>query len=68
MKKFFGLAMFALLAFTLVSIQVPEEADAQPTHSKQCCDGYGIIRCRLINWTPLGNDCFCPGQGWGYAC
>jgi hypothetical protein len=36
--------------------------------SKQCCDGDNVVRCILINWTPLGDPCYCYGQGWGYAC
>ena len=66
MKKLFAIA---LMAFTATVFMFPSsKVDAQPTHSLQCCDGNNVIRCRLGNWTPLGNPCFCPNQGWGHAC
>ncbi len=33
-----------------------------------CCDQFGVRRCQLIQPVPMGSPCFCPGQGWGYAC
>lgn len=42
--------------------------DQYVTLTKSCCDGNGNVRCFLINWTPVGNDCYCYGQGWGFAC
>jgi len=33
-----------------------------------CCDFYGNRRCALNDWYPVGNPCFCYGQGNGYVC
>jgi hypothetical protein len=66
MKKLFGILLAAVIG---VAVVLPEQkADAQVVYSRQCCDGNGVIRCYLVNWTPVGNSCFCPGQGWGYTC
>ena len=67
MKKFIGV----LLALSVVgAVSLPErKADAQQVvYTRKCCDASGNVRCYTINWTPVGNDCFCYGQGWGYAC
>lgn len=65
-KKIIG----SLLVFAvLVAVASPSRnADAQVVYSRQCCDANAIVRCYLINYTPVGNACFCPGQGWGYTC
>jgi len=44
--------------------QVP----ATPQMGYFCCDQFGNRRCQLVQPVPLGTPCFCPGQGWGYAC
>jgi hypothetical protein len=76
MKKLFGFALFAIFGVFLFSAEpvpaiVPmadEPEPAQVIYSKKCCDSDAVVRCYLINWTPVGNSCFCPGQGYGYAC
>lgn len=65
-RKIIG-SLLALAA--LVAVAAPEQkADAQVVYTRQCCDAGGNVRCILVNWTPVGNDCYCYGQGWGYAC
>lgn len=67
MKKLFAILF---VAFVGVATIVPEHnAEAQQVPlTVKCCDGYGYVRCQLVNWTPVGNSCFCPNQGWGVAC
>jgi hypothetical protein len=66
MKKFIGV----LLALSVVgAVAMPErKADAQVVYSRKCCDNSATVRCILDDWTPVGNPCFCYGQGWGYTC
>lgn len=66
MKKVFALLFIAVISTTFF-IQA-EPAEAQPVLTRKCCDGYGVVRCILENWTPVGNSCVCYQQGWGYAC
>ena len=33
-----------------------------------CCDTYGYRRCVLSEATNVGEQCFCPDQGYGSAC
>lgn len=54
--------------FMLVIYSSENKAEAQVVLSRKCCDASGTVRCILENWTPLHNDCFCYGQGTGYAC
>lgn len=79
MKKLIGYTLFVVFGVCLFSIApvpeaqaayelTPKPEPAQVIYSINCCDGNAIIRCKLINWTPVGNACFCNGQGWGYAC
>lgn len=64
-KKIVGSLLFLI---TLIAVAMPVPAEAQVTVSRNCCDGNGVIRCTLVNWTPVGNACLCFGQGWGYVC
>lgn len=66
MKKVIGALM--ALAIGVVVLAPTRPAEAQVVYSRNCCDGNGVIRCYLVNWTPVGNGCFCPGQGWGVTC
>lgn len=66
MKKLFGLLLALAVGVAVIAPSTP--AEAQVVYSRQCCDGAGVVRCYLVNWTPVGNACFCPGQGWGTTC
>jgi hypothetical protein len=66
MKKLFGALLVLAIGVAVVAPESP--AQAQVVYTVKCCDGAGVIRCQLQNWTPVGNACFCYGQGWGYAC
>lgn len=58
-----------LTIVSLACIMAPShEAEAQIVYSRKCCDGNGVVRCILENWTPVGNPCFCYGQGSGWTC
>jgi hypothetical protein len=46
----------------------PPSYPAAPEYGYFCCDQFGVRRCQLIQPVPVGSPCFCPGQGWGYAC
>ena len=61
----FGIMMIALAG--LIVATPTKEADAQVVLGAYCCDGGGVRRC-VIGLTPIGNACFCYGQGWGVAC
>ena len=65
MKKVFA-GVFAVILGIMV-IAPEHKAEAQVV-TRQCCDANGVVRCMLINWTPVGNSCFCYGQGYGVAC
>lgn len=77
MKKLFifGLCLFAAIGIATAQNEAvafdepsaPIDLQAVPV-TRQCCDSAGVIRCVLVNWTPLGNSCYCYGQGWGWAC
>ena len=56
------------LAIGVVVLAPANKAEAQVVYTRGCCDLAGNLRCGLINWTPVGNACFCPGQGYGVAC
>jgi hypothetical protein len=64
MKKIITVILAALAIFAAAP---STSVEAQPVYVGYCCDGGGFRRC-VINPTPLGNPCFCYGQGWGYAC
>lgn len=66
MKKVFA-GLFAVILGIIV-IAPEQKAEAQVVYTRQCCDAGGAVRCLLVNWTPVGNPCFCYGQGWGNAC
>lgn len=68
MKKIIALLLSIFVVTLLLCGSHSSEAEAQPIMTLQCCDADNIVRCRLVNWTPLGNPCFCSGQGWGHAC
>ena len=58
-----------LAALSIAAIALPEhKAEAQIVlWSNRCCDSWGNVRC-IINPTPVGNGCFCYGQGTGFVC
>lgn len=66
MKKLFATIFVLVIGFViLASVSMVE---AQPILvTNRCCDNSGVVRC-VINPTPVGNSCFCYGQGYGYAC
>jgi len=65
MKK---LVVSLFVAIIVAIVAAPERsADAQPVFVGYCCDSWGARRC-FINPTPLGNQCYCYGLGWGWAC
>ena len=66
MKKVIGTLLVFVIGIVVLAPAKP--AEAQVTYTLNCCDSSAVIRCTLINWTPVGNPCFCYGQGWGYAC
>jgi hypothetical protein len=67
MKKLFA-GLFAVVVG--IAVIAPEQkAEAQVIlYSNQCCDAYNVVRCIQVNMTPVGNACFCNGQGWGHTC
>lgn len=65
MKKVIGILLAAVIGLAVVA---PTNADAQVIYTRKCCDASGAVRCILVNWTPVGDSCFCFGQGYGYAC
>lgn len=65
MKKMM-IAILAIAAGVCV-FGTSHKADAQPLGG-WCCDGYGYRRCTIVNPIPVGNPCFCPGQGYGTVC
>lgn len=46
---------------------VPQTPQTPPSGG-YCCDGFGYRRCILQSPAPLGTNCFCYGQGYGYTC
>ena len=66
MKKVFA-ALFAV-AIGVVVFCPAQESDAQVLLSRKCCDTGNNIRCFLDDWYPVGDGCFCPGQGVGHVC
>lgn len=74
MKKVFVLSVLILGLFSITDMSVkaaqapkPEKIE-QVLMSLKCCDGTGTVRCILGAYTPVGNACYCYGQGWGYTC
>lgn len=66
MKKLISILVVGMI---LVGVLAPSQpAEAQVLMSRKCCDVAGNVRCVLENWTPVGNACFCYGQGWGVTC
>lgn len=65
MKKLIAILLSAAAIGVVSATAAPVEA--QVIMVNRCCDNGGYARCN-INWTPVGNACFCYGQGWGYAC
>jgi hypothetical protein len=77
MKKLIGLILFSALAFCMFGttdtaqaapVPGPKPVPEQVIYSRKCCDNSATVRCILVDWTPVGNPCFCYGQGWGYTC
>jgi len=66
MKKLV-LSLLVIAGIGILSASKPAEAQVV-VYGRKCCDAWGNVRCYQINYTPLGSDCFCPGQGWGYTC
>jgi hypothetical protein len=71
MKKVFAIAFAAAMGLCLFGTRA--DATVQPAPVNQvygafCCDGAGVHRCEIVNPTPVGNGCFCPGQGYGFVC
>jgi hypothetical protein len=65
MKKFIALILVSFVGLSFVGVK---SSEAQVPYGARCCDAYGLARCGLVNPVPVGNPCFCPGQGWGYTC
>lgn len=67
MKKVITFLITVSVVFCIAS-STEKPAEAQyVVYSRYCCDGFGNVRC-VINPTPLGNPCYCYGQGAGYTC
>lgn len=78
--RIFALVMVCIFVLVMFAGRTVEAAPtkAQPAvesvsapqvlFSRKCCDGDGVVRCILVNWTPVGDPCFCYNQGWGYTC
>jgi hypothetical protein len=64
--KFFGLLFLACVG-VLIAAPAPEAEAQVVVYGAYCCDAGGIRRC-VINYTPIGNPCFCYNQGAGWAC
>lgn len=67
MKKFFAVLMVGVLAMCATIVE-EQPAQAQVVVSNRCCDSAGNIRCVLGAFYPVGNGCFCYGQGYGWVC
>lgn len=67
MKKLFAVLFVTFVGFMIFA---PEQsAEAQPVVvSNRCCDAWNNVRCIQVNFTPVGNPCFCNGQGYGHTC
>jgi hypothetical protein len=57
---FFGVAFFASMCQQTTSPPV--------AMGSWCCDISGVKRCPLPYPLPVGQPCFCPGQGSGIVC
>lgn len=72
MKKIFAIVFVAAMGLCLFGSKA--DATVQPAPVNQvvygafCCDGSGIRRCEVVSAAPIGNGCFCPGQGYGFVC
>lgn len=66
MKKLIGALMALAIGVAVIAPSAPAEAQVI-IYTTACCDGGNYVRC-AINPTPVGNPCFCYGQGWGHAC
>lgn len=66
MKKLFSVLLVVVAGIAFIA--PVQTAEAQVIYGLQCCDSNAVIRCKLVNWTPVGNPCFCPGQGYGIVC
>lgn len=67
MKKV--ISLFLVLGIVVGATMTSKSVEAQPVVvSNRCCDNNGTIRCITSNYTPVGNPCFCYGQGWGTTC
>jgi hypothetical protein len=64
MKRAITAALAAVAILVLSAPSVP----AQVPLCAYCCDAYGNVRCGGNMALPCGSSCFCPGQGYGYAC
>lgn len=61
--------LFTVLFVSVVLGVVTAPADAQPVVvSNRCCDAWGVVRCYQVNFTPVGNPCYCTGLGYGHTC
>lgn len=73
MKKLIGIASLCALALCLFGNSTQAAPGPKPVVIEQplggyCCDAYNYRRCLLVLATPVGNPCFCEGQGWGHVC
>ena len=69
MKKILSalLASIPLLA-VLGTSEPPAQARPVVVLGAFCRDGYAVRRCAPVSLTPVGNACFCSGQGRGRVC
>lgn len=66
-KNKLAIVSLAILLISVIS-STSDNAEAQVILSRKCCDNNGYVRCILVDWTPVGNPCFCYGQGYGTTC
>ncbi len=67
MKKVICSVLVGIIVACALSSSKPAEAQTVIV-SNRCCDANNIIRCIQVNYTPIGGNCFCAGQGWGWTC
>lgn len=68
MKKFISVVLFGAMAYCMFGVSVEKPAEAQVLYGAYCCDNSGWRRCMLDFPAPVGNTCFCRGQGYGWTC
>lgn len=71
MKKLFAFVIVACVivgaGLTASNVEAKYQKVEQVLYGGYCCDSWGNIRCS-IPFSPVGNGCWCYGQGAGVVC